>query len=59
MIQLEQREDVDPVCPYCERTLRTISYQGLSGFFGKRYVYFCPGCRAALGFSHRKGFWMG
>jgi hypothetical protein len=26
---------------------------------GKRFLYFCGGCRKVLGISHRKGFWMG
>ena len=59
MIQIEERNDVTPVCPHCNEPLRAIQYRSLSGFFGKRYVYFCAGCRKVLGVSHRKGFWMG
>lgn len=59
MIELEQKDDVDPVCPHCEKSLRCIWYRQLSGFLGKRYVYFCASCRKVLGVSHRKGFWMG
>ena len=59
MIQLEQRDDLDPMCPFCKERLRTIAHRELSGTFGKRYVYFCALCRSVLGISHRKGFWMG
>ena len=60
MIQSEERNDVTPVCPHCNEPLRAIQYRPLSGFLGKRYVYFCArlpqGAWASL---HRKGFWMG
>lgn len=59
MIQSEERNDVTPVCPHCNEALRAIHYRTLSGFLGKRYVYFCPGCHKVLGVSQRKGFWMG
>lgn len=59
MIQLEQRDDLDPICPFCQETVRTLAYRALSGMFGKRYVYFCVQCGSVLGISHRKGFWMG
>ena len=59
MLNLERKDDVDPICPYCEKVLRTIWIRELRGFFGRRYVYFCSHCRKVLGVSHRKGFWMG
>jgi hypothetical protein len=59
MLDLEKRDDVDPVCPHCERPLRRLWFRRLESFAGKRYVYFCPECRKVLGVSHRKGFWMG
>lgn len=59
MMQLEERNDVTPRCPHCERDLGKVLCRQLSGLLGKRYVYFCDGCRAVLGVSHRKGFWMG
>ena len=59
MIQSEERNDVTPLCPHCNERLRTVQYRALSGFFGKRYVYFCANCHKVLGLSHRKGFWMG
>ncbi|UCC98906.1 MAG: hypothetical protein JSW66_03270 [Phycisphaerales bacterium] len=59
MLQLEAREDVQPICPHCSAELRTLWMQLLRGIFGKRHVYFCPHCRKVLGVSHRKGFWMG
>jgi len=59
MIELEERPDVTPVCPHCKAPLRTLWYRTLRSLLGKRYVYFCPGCTAVLGVSHRKGFFMG
>jgi hypothetical protein len=59
MLDLEQRDDVDPICPHCQESIRTIAFRQLRGVFGRRYVYFCDRCRAVLGVSHRKGFWMG
>jgi hypothetical protein len=59
MVELQERSDIDPVCPHCKIELKNIAYRELSGMFGKRYVYFCPDCRSVLGVSHRKGFWMG
>ncbi|UCG33980.1 MAG: hypothetical protein JSU68_04950 [Phycisphaerales bacterium] len=58
-ITVEQRDDVQPVCPHCQNELRVVWQRGLSGMLGRRYVYFCPHCRKVLGISHRKGFWMG
>jgi hypothetical protein len=59
MIELQERLDVLPICPICKDELKSIAYQELQGIFGKRFVYFCNQCRAVLGVSHRKGFWMG
>ncbi len=59
MIGMKERDDVAPVCPHCEREVRQLWCRKVRGLLGKRYVYFCPGCRKVLGVSHRKGFWMG
>lgn len=59
MPKLEYRDDVEPVCPHCERNFEAVWFQELPGFAGRRYVYFCGRCRKALGVSHRKGFFMG
>ena len=59
-LNLERDEQTQPVCPHCQKQLNTVKYRELHGaFWGKRYFYFCPSCRAALGVSHRKGFFMG
>lgn len=58
-MEIEERNDVAPICPHCEKAVTTIHYQLLSKFLGRRYVYFCGECRKVLGVSHRKGFWMG
>ena len=59
MIEIEERNDVTPLCPHCAEPVRLIHYRSLSGFLGRRYVYFCATCKKVLGVSHRKGFWMG
>lgn len=61
MIELEAKDDgsVAPRCPHCNTDVRTIWYRKIRGTLGQRYVYFCSSCRAVLGVSHRKGFWMG
>jgi hypothetical protein len=58
-MNIESREDVNPVCPHCQTVLQAIWYRELRGVLGRRYVYFCPQCSKVLGISHRKGFWMG
>jgi len=59
MIELQPKNDVDPICPHCETALRTLWVRELRGLLGRRYVYFCAACRKVLGVSHRKGFFMG
>jgi hypothetical protein len=55
MITVEKKEDMQPVCPHCKVELTKIFFRDLKYDWGKRYVYFCPECRACLGVSHRKG----
>lgn len=59
MIELEEKMNIDPICPHCSTSLNKIYFQWLRGFLGRRYLYFCPHCHKVLGVSHRKGFWMG
>ena len=59
MIELEERNDVVPVCPHCSEELSKVWMRHIRTWLGKRCIYFCPSCRKALGVSHRKGFWMG
>jgi uncharacterized protein with PIN domain len=59
MIEIQSKDDVQPVCPHCKNEVTMVWYQEIRGAFGRRYLYFCPHCRAVLGVSHRKGFWMG
>ncbi|MBT8448113.1 MAG: hypothetical protein KJO69_00380 [Gammaproteobacteria bacterium] len=59
MINLTEQNNLEPVCPHCEKEINNIWYRELGGLMGKRYVYFCSHCRKTLGVSHRKGFWMG
>ncbi len=59
MIHVEEKENVNPICPHCEKDLKTVWIHPVKSTFGKRYVYFCPECKKTLGVTHRKGFWMG
>lgn len=59
MIELVKQQDDTPICPHCEVPLKTMNYQLLSKWLGRRFVYFCGACKKVLGVSHRKGFWMG
>lgn len=59
MITLEENREVAPLCPHCEKPQTTMYFHAMKAFLGKRYVYFCVGCRKVLGISHRKGFFMG
>lgn len=59
MIESEERDDVTPLCPHCNTAISNIQFRRVSTFLGRRYVYFCAGCKKVLGISHRKGFWMG
>ncbi len=59
MINAEEKNDITPLCPHCEKPIRNLWYNQVKTFLGKRYIYFCSACRKTLGVSHRKGFWMG
>ncbi|MEM8685574.1 MAG: hypothetical protein AAGF72_19345 [Pseudomonadota bacterium] len=59
MMTLEERRDTNPLCPFCEKPQHTIHFRSIKSLLGRRYVYFCAGCRKILGLSHRKGFWLG
>ena len=59
VIEIEERRDIEPVCPHCKTPIARIYFRQLAGLLGKRYVYFCSSCQACLGVSHRKGFFMG
>ena len=59
MIEIEERNDITPLCPHCDEPAGHIQYRSLSGFLGRRYIYWCGACKKILGVSHRKGFWMG
>jgi len=59
MIELQEKDEVTPICPRCSQGLAEVWFKELKGFLGRRYVYFCPNCRKVLGVTHRKGLWMG
>ena len=59
MIDLVPKNDTRPVCPHCKEEITQVWYRQLAGVLGRRYIYFCSRCRASLGVSHRKGFFMG
>ena len=59
MIKLEERPNDAPICPHCQTSVKSMYYQLLSKWLGRRYVYFCSHCKKVLSVSHRKGFFMG
>ena len=55
---LVDREDLSPVCPYCNEELTEV-YRRSIGFpvgQGRTVVYFCPTCRKVLGFAQGRMF---
>jgi ABC-type ATPase with predicted acetyltransferase domain len=46
-----RRDDVVPVCPYCETDLPEIHVRTVRGAFGmgRGFVMTCPSCRKVLG----------
>jgi len=59
VIELERKDDVDPVCPHCSKSLKRVWFHRIRSVLGKQQVYFCPHCKKVLGVANRKGFWMG
>jgi hypothetical protein len=59
MISITETENVNPVCPHCEKELSNVLARRLETVLGVRFIYFCGLCKKVLGISHRKGFWMG
>jgi len=56
-LPVEQRYDLVPVCPWCEKEMHRLLARNLtSSLLSRRTVYCCPHCRKAIGISHRKGF---
>jgi hypothetical protein len=58
-IELKEKSEVNPLCPHCGAPIKELWFRQLSGFIGKRYVYFCSFCQKVLGVSHRKGLLAG
>jgi hypothetical protein len=60
-LNVEDRDDLLPVCPHCKKDIDKIFARDLNKDImgSRRVVYFCPNCRATLGVSHRKGFFLG
>lgn len=59
MIEIQERNDLMPVCPHCSEDLNKVWVREIRSWLGRRFIYFCSNCRKTLGVSHRKGFWMG
>lgn len=58
-IRINENSAADPICPHCEKPIRTLQTRRVQSPLGVRFIYFCEHCRKVLGVSHRKGFWMG
>lgn len=42
-LKLRLETQVLPKCPHCKKNITEVAYSELhGGFFGKRYIYFCP-----------------
>ena len=55
-MHVDEREDFQPVCPYCELKLYHVLGKKLAAsLFSRRLIYCCPNCKKVLGVSHRKG----
>jgi len=54
--QITTREDIAPVCPFCEARLSEIfvKSKGLGLLTGKNVMYFCPHCNKILGFGQSR-----
>ena len=48
-----RRDDLVPVCPYCETELPEIYLRKPKGPFGvgRGFVFFCPHCQKVMGFG--------
>ncbi len=59
MMVFQQKEDIKPKCPYCNKEIEKVWFRIMKDDLGKRSLYFCPECKAVLGVSHRKGLTFG
>ncbi len=59
MISAEERDDINPICPHCNKEIQKVFMKKLESTLGVRFLYFCSKCKKTLGVTHRKGFWMG
>ncbi|MEZ5276648.1 MAG: hypothetical protein R3F07_09730 [Opitutaceae bacterium] len=57
--RIREQDTPDPICPHCEKEIRSLYARKVEATLGVRFVYYCEHCRKVLGVSHRKGFWMG
>lgn len=48
-----KRDDIAPICPYCDIGLKDIYYQekGPGFIASKTTIYFCPHCNKVLGIA--------
>ena len=55
-MEILEREDLLPVCPFCEAELRHVyrKSKGAGLLVGRNVVYFCPHCRKVLGFGQSR-----
>ena len=59
MIQINEKSELNPICPHCEAEIGMLQGKKVVSLLGVRYIYFCEQCRKVLGVSHRKGVLMG
>lgn len=61
-IALELKEELSPVCPYCQTEIKKLFAKKIECAEGGakikpyyRYIYFCPNCKKTLGITHTRG----
>ena len=55
--QVVRRDDLNPVCPHCDKQLAEVYYKARGAgwfFFPRNAIYFCPHCRKVLGLGQSK-----
>ena len=55
--QTVRRDDLNPVCPHCQKTLSEVYYKGRGAgwfLFARDTIFFCPHCRKVLGLAQSR-----
>ena len=58
-LPMEERDDLNPICPHCERQIERLYYRQIRDLGGKRNIYFCSDCHRVLGVAQERSLWTG